>query len=261
MQIDWLTVAAQIVNFLVLVWLLHRFLYGPIVRAMERREARIRDRLSRADEKEKAAEAEAEDYRRRKAELDERRAAILEEARREAKETRERLVEEAREEVAEERRAWHRQVEDDREAFIRTLREGAARHVGEVARAALAELADAKVEGELAARFTDRLAALDDEEAEGFAKAARQDGGRVRVESAFDLPGPVKSRITRAVHERLGEDLSVEYRRDGALLLGIRLGAGGRTLEWSLAAYLDRLEEATRDKLAEIGADGERAAA
>ena len=41
MQIDWLTVAAQIVNFLVLVWLLQRFLYKPITNAMHRREERI----------------------------------------------------------------------------------------------------------------------------------------------------------------------------------------------------------------------------
>ena len=35
---DWFTVIAQIINFLILVALLKRFLYGPIIRAMERRE-------------------------------------------------------------------------------------------------------------------------------------------------------------------------------------------------------------------------------
>ena len=44
MQIDWITVAAQIVNFLILVWLLQHFLYGPITRAMQRREQRIAER-------------------------------------------------------------------------------------------------------------------------------------------------------------------------------------------------------------------------
>jgi len=43
-QIDWLTVAAQITNFLVLVWLLHRFLYQPITNAMEQRQAQIEKR-------------------------------------------------------------------------------------------------------------------------------------------------------------------------------------------------------------------------
>jgi len=50
LQIDWLTVAAQIVNFLVLIWLLQRFLYKPITNAMRRREERIEDRLAEAKE-------------------------------------------------------------------------------------------------------------------------------------------------------------------------------------------------------------------
>ena len=63
MQIDWLTVAAQIVNFLVLIWLLQRFLYRPITNAMARREARIEERLSDARTRRKEAEEEAEDLR------------------------------------------------------------------------------------------------------------------------------------------------------------------------------------------------------
>ena len=41
MTIDWITVAAQIANFLVLVWLLRRFLYRPILDGIDAREAEI----------------------------------------------------------------------------------------------------------------------------------------------------------------------------------------------------------------------------
>ena len=41
MSIDWFTFTAQIINFLVLVWLLSHFLYKPIVNAMNDRQARI----------------------------------------------------------------------------------------------------------------------------------------------------------------------------------------------------------------------------
>ncbi|NLX99005.1 MAG: hypothetical protein GXY83_22905 [Rhodopirellula sp.] len=37
MPIDWFTVAAQVVNFLILVWLLKRFLYKPILHAIARK--------------------------------------------------------------------------------------------------------------------------------------------------------------------------------------------------------------------------------
>ena len=49
MLIDWFTVGAQAVNFLILVWLLRRFLYQPILRAIDTREQRIAAELAGAD--------------------------------------------------------------------------------------------------------------------------------------------------------------------------------------------------------------------
>ena len=61
--IDWLTVGAQALNFLVLVYLLKRFLYGPVVRAIGRREEAIAERLREAEQRGKDAEAEARHHR------------------------------------------------------------------------------------------------------------------------------------------------------------------------------------------------------
>ncbi|MDP3428826.1 MAG: F0F1 ATP synthase subunit B, partial [Desulfomicrobium sp.] len=46
MLIDWFTVGAQVVNFLVLVWLMKRFLYKPILGAIDAREERIAKELA-----------------------------------------------------------------------------------------------------------------------------------------------------------------------------------------------------------------------
>ncbi len=51
MLINWFVVAAQIINFLILVALLKRFLYGPIVAAMTAREDKIAGRLKEAQQK------------------------------------------------------------------------------------------------------------------------------------------------------------------------------------------------------------------
>ena len=58
MLINWFTVAAQIVNFLILAVLLKRFLYGPIVRAMAAREERIASEMAVAAQKRREAEQE-----------------------------------------------------------------------------------------------------------------------------------------------------------------------------------------------------------
>ena len=48
MSIDWITVIAQIANFLVLVWLLKRFLYRPILDGIDAREAEIARSMAEA---------------------------------------------------------------------------------------------------------------------------------------------------------------------------------------------------------------------
>ena len=49
MLIDWFTVAAQALNFLILVWLMKRFLYKPILNAIDAREKLIAKELADAD--------------------------------------------------------------------------------------------------------------------------------------------------------------------------------------------------------------------
>ena len=146
MQIDWLTVAAQIVNFLVLVWLLQRFLYRPITRAMARREQRIAQRLHEADQKREEAEGEARAYRKRQKEFDERRERMLAEARNDAEVERKALQQATREEIGKRKREWLKQVEDQRAEFLRDFRQRSTEHFYALARRALGELADAQLE-------------------------------------------------------------------------------------------------------------------
>ena len=58
MLIDWFTVGAQVLNFLILVWLLKRFLYKPILDAIDAREERIAAELADADAKKAEAQKE-----------------------------------------------------------------------------------------------------------------------------------------------------------------------------------------------------------
>jgi F-type H+-transporting ATPase subunit b len=125
-QIDWLTVAAQIVNFLVLVWLLQRFLYRPITSAMRRREERIESRLAEAREARETAEAEERRLEEKEADLDARADAILASAREEAEELRERLERELREEMEEKRAAWRRHLAEERDALAEAAADAGA---------------------------------------------------------------------------------------------------------------------------------------
>src|ERR1039457_7200635 len=91
MLIDWFTVLAQVVNFLILVWLLKRFLYRPILDAIDAREKRIAKELADAE-----AKKERDEFQHKNEEFEQQRAALLSKATDEAKADRQRLLDEAR---------------------------------------------------------------------------------------------------------------------------------------------------------------------
>jgi F-type H+-transporting ATPase subunit b len=82
MLIDWFTVVAQIVNFVILLWLMKRFLYQPILSAIDARESRIAAELSEAATKLAEAEAKREVFQRKNDEIDHQRSEVCCETRR-----------------------------------------------------------------------------------------------------------------------------------------------------------------------------------
>ena len=80
MLIDWFTVGAQALNFLILVWLMKRFLYKPILHAIDAREKRIATELADADAKKAEAQKERDEFQHKNEEFDQQRAALLSKA-------------------------------------------------------------------------------------------------------------------------------------------------------------------------------------
>ncbi|HSH40964.1 MAG TPA: F0F1 ATP synthase subunit delta [Arenicellales bacterium] len=239
MQVDWITVTAQIINFLVLVWLLQHFLYQPVIRAMDRREQRIAERLNEAGQRETEAREQIDEYRQKQARLEEQRQSLLEDYRREAREEKQRLLEEARGEVEETRRHWQRQAGQEKREFLENLSRQTGRTVAEIAGKALADLADIELEERVVDLFIERLKDLDEETLRDMPAS----GEKLRVSTAHDLDQHRRGRITRALHEQLGKELEIEYEKAPDLICGIRLADDGHAVDWNLADYLAQLTE------------------
>jgi F-type H+-transporting ATPase subunit b len=237
MQIDWITVSAQIVNFLVLIWLLKRFLYQPVIRAMERREQRIAQRLNEAEKRERLAQDTTEQFHHKGRELEQEREDILAEARLAAEAEKKRMLDEARASAAEARAIWQRQAQREKDEFLRLLGRQAAEGIEAIARKALSDLAGADLEEQIVSAFIERLKALDSKSR----KALTETSDAVRIVSTFELEPALRGRLTRAVHEHVAEDLDVDYAQSPELVCGIEITSGGRRLSWNLGHYLDEL--------------------
>lgn len=261
MQIDWITVAAQIVNFLVLVWLLQRFLYGPVVRAMDRREQRIADRLREAQEEKEAAETEARKYREKQEELESRQSRLIAEARDRAEEERKSLQESARADIARRKQEWLAQLRNQQRRFLQDIRRQTTERFYALSRRALSELANADLESEIANVFVEQLEELDKDTRRKIAAACKEAEGAVVVTSRFDLSAADKRRITMAIHDKVFGDADVGYRQSDECICGIELKVGSQTVAWSLNGYFDSLQRELAEQITSMSDETERQAA
>ncbi|MGD2084514.1 MAG: F0F1 ATP synthase subunit delta [Chromatiales bacterium] len=252
MQIDWITVSAQIVNFLVLVYLLKRFLYGPVVAAMDRREARIAGRLDEARQREEAAERAARDYRDRCEELEQQRRERLEAVRREADEERRRLIAEAREDAERRREQWRQELERERAEVLDRARRAIALSAAEVAERTLRDLAGQRIESRVVERFIERLRSMDSEEREALKSGGEE---RIRVLTALESSEEDAARIRQALDDLVPGHGEVAIEQDPDLICGIVLRLGDCKLDWSVHRYLETLEQRVEQALTERGGD------
>jgi len=247
--IDWFTVTAQIVNFVVLIVLLKYFLYDRIIKAMDRREEKIRSRLEEAESQRKEAEQEAGSYRRKNEEIDQERRKMLAQAREEAEKEQKSLTNKAREEAEKTRMRWQDSIQKEKDAFLRELRQSAASQVYAVSRRALRDLADAELEERLVEVFLSELQAMPEEKKHDLAEAVQKEGNTVTVRSGFEVSTKLRRKITEALHRSLAENAEIVYETVPEVIMGIELKTRGEKVAWSLEHYLAALEARAKESL------------
>ena len=238
MNIDWFTFVAQIVNFVVLIWLLNRFLYGPITRAMQARQESVAEQLRSAQEQQRASQREKEDYEQRAAELATERQAIVSAAREEATHTKQSLLNEARNEVQDRRNEWLQSLEREQHAVIRTVCQYVSKHVLNATRSALAQLAGVDLEERMVSRFIELLG---EDEKLSLLQRESAGGNPAIIETAFEISEQSKDSLQTVLHRQKLDKIDFETDRD--LVCGIELHIGGHKIGWSVQEYLVSLEE------------------
>lgn len=251
MLIDWFTVVAQAANFLILIWLMKRFLYQPILKALDAREQRIAAELADAAAKEAQAQSEREEFRRKNDEFEQQRTGLLNRAKDEAAAERQRLFDAARKD-ADDLRA---RQQDMLRSEYQTLREEIARRtrseVFAIARQTLKDLASEGLEARMVDMFIQRLRELDAEKKNRLASLLQSPDTPVLVRSAFELPPAQRALIETAVRETFATKAPVRFEIAPDMVGGIELTMQGQKIAWSIADYLAALGKSVDELLKE----------
>ena len=249
MLIDWFTVGAQALNFLILVWLMKRFLYKPILDAIEAREKGIATELANADAKKAEAQKEHDEFQRKNTEFDQQRAGLLSKATDEARAERERLLDEARKAAADLSAKRQETLRNEELNLRQAVGRRTQQEVFAIARKALTDLATVSLEERLGEVFTRRLREMNGKAKEALGEALRTDSGPGVVRSVFDLPAEQRAAIQNALNETFSAEVRVRFETAPDLIGGIELTTNGQKVAWSIADYLASMEKGVGELL------------
>ena len=252
MKIDWFTFFAQIVNFLVLVWILKRVLYGPILAALEARRQAVEKELADAAlsretvQKEKAALVEE------RLGYEKNRAEITHQLQEEMEAERARLLETARREIDELSSGWKKQIAGEKATAGKQLAQLSAREVLGTLRRMLQDLSGVELETAVIRSFISRLHDAGHERQE-FQQAITTCAGLITVRTAAPLSEALRAEVSveiQALNAHVNT-VACTFVETPNLIAGIELIAGDRRLAWSFAEYLATLEERVEKVLEE----------
>ena len=249
MLIDWFTVGAQALNFLILVWLMKHFLYKPILNAIAAREKKIAAELADASAKKAEAQKDRDDFQHKNGEFDKQRTDLLARATDEAKAERQRLLDEARKAADALSAKRQETLKNDAKTLNQSIARRAQEEVFAITRKVLTDLASTSLEARMSDVFTRRLRELDGKAKESLGSALRSALEPALVRSAFDLPEDQRSAIQTAINETFSMDCLLRYETDPEVVSGIELTANGQKVAWSIADYLTSLEKGVAELL------------
>lgn len=251
MLIDWFTVGAQVINLLILVWLLKRFLYKPILNAIDAREKRIAKELADADARKAEAQHERDTFQSKNKAFEQQRATLMTQAKDEAKTERLRLLDEARQAADSLSAKRQETLKNDAHHLNQAISRRAQQEIFAIARKALTDLAGASLEERMGEVLVRRLRKMDDPTKAGLAAALKTASEPALVRSAFDLPETQRTAIQNALNETFSAEIPIRFETAPDLVSGIELTTNGQKLAWSIADYLVSLEKGVDELLKE----------
>jgi F-type H+-transporting ATPase subunit b len=234
MEFDLTTFILEVINFLVLVWLLKRFFYRPVLAVIEARQAATAKMIADAEALRRAAEALKTEYTTRLADIDKERAAARSKLDEEIAAERTKRLAALETELAAERK--RREALDARERSEReaALERQAAQLAARFATRLLERLAGPELNAKLVDLALSDLEALSSAELEALRAALRDPGASIKVVSAFPLDEARRAAFTHALNRLADRVLKIEFDDDAVLKAGVCIMAGA----WVLMANL-----------------------
>jgi F-type H+-transporting ATPase subunit b len=239
MQIKWFEIIAQIVNFFILLFILQKLFYKPVMKSMQERQQRISDLQNEADGKMNEADHLIKTYQQKLAEWEANKEIKMAAASSEAQEKKEALILIYREEAEQKRVDYFNEVTEEEERFLHELRTVLGQSAVTIAAEILSTIAKEDLDGKIFTAFMEKIQALDREMLQQEIKSTED---KIILISATPLIKAQRNQLETALREKLDNFGAISYVVDENLIQGFELNLRSLTVHTNMNHYLEEAE-------------------
>jgi len=252
MNINWSTVFFQIINFIIIVWILKKYLFTPVLSSMDKREALIQKRLHDAELAKKEAEADQKRLDEKIIELDANKASILAEAYKKADTEYATMLKAFNAEMAGKRRAFEEQIITEREFLRSSIAELAGVSIVSTVKQALLDLANTDIQSAILSSFLAHLATGKVDKISEL-KHYYTKGTPISVRTSFTLDAKDKKNILTTIEKLLGKKINnIDFVIDKDIICGIEIACSPILISYGMNTYISALAKNLDDGLANL---------
>ncbi len=244
MQIDWITFVAQIVNLFVLVWLLKRFLYKPVLDVVEKRRNEINEKIDSATALQRQAESEFQALKSEKATFEKSLQKQRNDLAKELTQQRKEGLENIKQEASQLKLQLHEQIKTQNENLKSELENFISHDFLNVAGKIITDLTDATPIERVLNLFYKRLITLTKSEKTKIDKIIKNQKV-IFVNSSEALSENHKQDMNRFLRDyfEISPKTQIRYHTESTLVLGIEIRFADNSIDWTIKNYLDELEQ------------------
>ena len=247
MELDWVTFSLEIVNFLVLLWILKHFLYKPVLNIIAQRQAGINDKLEEANKKQTEAEQLKLQYTNRLTEWENEKKAARHKLDEEIDSLRQQRMQDLNQQLEMERQKaeaiQQRRLEQEKtQTQMTALYQGAA-----FTAKLLSQLASPELEKQLIDLFIAQLQDMPEQQQQTIQSNIDPASNEIQVCSAYPLPQSVQQFLETALNKLVNKTITIKYTQDPNLIAGLRVSIGAFMLQANIQDELQSFARYAHD--------------
>ena len=243
MGIDLVTLIAQIINLVVLIWLMKRFLYQPVLKMISERQALIDAEIKKAHQARQEALLQEAQYTKKVADFDAKRSLMMSEAHQEVEAFKQKILDESKQAISYSRKNWQTELEQEKQSFDAGLQVAIIKNFKLFASDALKDMAGIELTSLVLDKFKEKVQKISKAERKKILENILKNK-KIIIFTDSKLEAEKKNELKSFLLNEfeIVETIKFEFKEDGYLICGILVQIGEHQTSWNLRNYLETFE-------------------